>query len=192
MLGALGVGSLAVALALQDTLTNLFAGLHIVASETARVGDFIRLDTGQEGVIDDVGWRVTRLREAMGNEIVLPNSKLANAIIINFHRPSLTSDIVVPMTAAYGSDLEKVETAALEAARRAQRIAPGAARDFQPLVRFKAFGPSQIELSAILRAENYADRFVLVHEFIKAVHERFKAAGLEFGLPQPAVRLQKS
>ncbi|MCX5788760.1 MAG: mechanosensitive ion channel family protein [Elusimicrobia bacterium] len=191
LLGALGVGSLAVALALQDTLTNLFAGLHIVASETARVGDFIRIDSGQEGAVVDVGWRVTRLRDLGGNEIILPNSKLANAILTNFHRPSPASDVVIPMTAAYGSDLAAVERAALEAAREIQKTAPGPSRANEPVVRFKSLDDKRIDFVVVLRADDYTDRFLMIHSFIKAVHERFKAEGLEFGLPQQVVRLKQ-
>ncbi len=76
ILTALGVGGLAVALALQDTLGNLFAGLGIIAVRKVRVGEFVRLDSGQEGYIADISWRYTEIRQLANNMILVPNSKL--------------------------------------------------------------------------------------------------------------------
>jgi len=81
---ALGVGGLAMALALQDTLSNLFAGIHILAEHTIRVGDFIRLENGQEGVVADIGWRTTRIRMQLNTMVIVPNSKLAQSVVTNY------------------------------------------------------------------------------------------------------------
>lgn len=69
LLTALGVGGLAVALALQDTLSNLFAGLHILRERSIRVGDSIRLESGQEGYVEDTTWRTTRVRTVHIREV---------------------------------------------------------------------------------------------------------------------------
>jgi len=87
MLTALGVGGLAVALALQDTLSNLFAGLHIIAAQQVRPGDYVKLDTGEEGYLTDITWRNSTIRALPNNRIIVPNSKLASAIITNFFLP---------------------------------------------------------------------------------------------------------
>lgn len=192
LLGALGVGSLAVALALQDTLTNLFAGLHIIASRIVDVGDFIRLDSGQEGTVTDIGWRVTRIMEPAGNDIILPNSKLANAVVVNFARPTPDGSVVVPLSVAYGSDLDKVERVTIEVARELQKTVAGASRSFQPVVRFNAFGDSDIRFNAVLRSDSFPDRHLLIHEFIKAIHRRFGKEGIEIPFPQRTVRLVKT
>ena len=191
LLGALGVGSLAVALALQDTLTNLFAGLHIVASEIVSVGDYVLLDTGQEGVVSDVGWRVTRIREGGGNDIVLPNSKLANAILTNFHRPAPDTAVAVPVSVGYGSDLEKVERVTLEIAREVQQAVPGATRHAEPALRYHSFQDSGILFKAILRADSFPDRHLLVHEFIKRLHRRYAREGIDMPFPQRVVHLKQ-
>ena len=81
---ALGVGGLAMALALQDTLSNLFAGIHILAEHTIRIGDFIRLETGQEGYVEDISWRTTRIRMLPNNMVIVPNSKLAQSVVVNY------------------------------------------------------------------------------------------------------------
>lgn len=84
---ALGIGGLAVALALQDTLANLFAGIHILVEKSIRVGDFIRLENGQEGFVSDITWRTTRICMLPNNMVVIPNSKLAQNIVTNYYLP---------------------------------------------------------------------------------------------------------
>ena len=85
LLTALGVGGLAVALALQDTLTNFFAGLHILLERPYHIGNFIRLDDGQEGLVLDIGWRTTRIRTLADDVIVVPNSRMAGSKIGRAH-----------------------------------------------------------------------------------------------------------
>ncbi|MEW6676270.1 MAG: mechanosensitive ion channel domain-containing protein [Nitrospirota bacterium] len=87
LITALGVGGLAVALALQDTLANLFAGLHILMEKSIRVGDFVKLETGQEGYVEDITWRTTRIRMLPNNMVVIPNSKLSQSIVTNYYLP---------------------------------------------------------------------------------------------------------
>jgi len=80
---ALGIGGLAAALALQDTLSNLFGGFHLLVDQPVRVGDLIRLENGMEGVVEDIGWRSTRIRSLSKDLIVVPNAKLAQSILTN-------------------------------------------------------------------------------------------------------------
>lgn len=80
---ALGIGGLAAALALQDTLSNLFGGFHLLADQPIHVGDLIRLENGMEGVVEDIGWRSTRIRSLSKDLIVVPNAKLAQGILVN-------------------------------------------------------------------------------------------------------------
>jgi len=83
ILTALGIGGLAVALALQDTLSNLFAGFHLLADRPVRVGDTIRLENGMEGMVEDIGWRSTRIRQPADDLVIVPNAKLAQSILTN-------------------------------------------------------------------------------------------------------------
>ena len=87
LLTALGVGGLAVALALQDTLSNLFAGVHILASRKVQPGDFIQLDNGMQGYVVDTNWRSTIIRQLPNNILVVPNATVASAIVTNYHLP---------------------------------------------------------------------------------------------------------
>ncbi|HET6201443.1 MAG TPA: mechanosensitive ion channel family protein [Planctomycetota bacterium] len=189
ILTALGVGSLAVALALQDTLSNLFAGIHIVASRMVAAGDWIRLDSGQEGEVVEVGWRFTRVRDGAGNDILVPNSKLAQAIVVNYQKPTPEIRIPVEVGVAYGSDLAKVERVTLEVAREVQETVTGAVAAFPPAVRFHTFSDSAIALSVVLAARSLPDRALLVHEFLKRLHARYGTEGIEIPFPQRVVHL---
>ncbi len=87
LIGALGIGGLAAALALQDTLSNLFSGFQIIASRQVRPGDYVKLDTGEMGYVTDVKWRNTTIRDFTENMIIVPNNKLAGAIVTNYNLP---------------------------------------------------------------------------------------------------------
>ena len=104
LITALGVGGLAMALALQDTLSNLFAGMHIMAEQTIRVGDFIRLETGQEGYVEDISWRTTRIRMLPNNMVIVPNNKLSQSVITNYYLPEQKMVLQVPVSVSYASD----------------------------------------------------------------------------------------
>jgi small-conductance mechanosensitive channel len=101
MLTALGVGGLAVALALQEPLANFFAGLFITLAGQIRVGDYVKLDTGQEGYVVDFSWRSTRLRMLANNLVLVPNAKLAQAVVINHHLPSADLAVLVEVGVDY-------------------------------------------------------------------------------------------
>lgn len=187
ILTALGVGSLAVALALQDTLSNLFAGIHIVAGRLVKVGDHVKLESGHEGTVVDVAWRTTRLQEPGNNYILIPNVKVSQAILVNFHQPEPEVNFAVPLGVAYGSDLAKVERVAVEVASEVLKTVPGGVPGFEPLVRYNAFADSSINFNVILRSKTLGDKHLLTHEFIKLAHARFQKEGIEIPYPQRVV-----
>lgn len=117
ILTVLGVGGLAVGLALQDTLGNLFAGVHILIEEPFRVGDFVRLNTGEEGTVTDIGWRTTRLLMGSNNMVVIPNNKITTTSLVNFALPQRWLMAEVDISTAHTADLALVERLALEVAR---------------------------------------------------------------------------
>lgn len=117
ILTVLGVGGLAVGLALQDTLSNLFAGVHILIEEPFRVGDFIRLSTGEEGTVADIGWRTTRLLMGTNNMAIIPNNKITTTALVNFAMPARWLMTEIDITTAHTADLALVEKLALEAAQ---------------------------------------------------------------------------
>jgi len=187
LLTALGVGSLAVALALQPTLSNLFAGLHITLSKTVRIGDFVELENGIQGTVIDIGWRATKLREGANNQVIVPNARLVEMISRNFSLPETPQSVTVPLGVSYASDLERVEAVTLAVAREVQETSPVAARGFEPAVRFLAFGPSSVDLAVVLRVAQLPDKAVLVHEFVKRLKVRYEREGIEIPYPQQVV-----
>jgi small-conductance mechanosensitive channel len=187
LLTALGVGSLAVALALQPTLSNLFAGIHLSTSKPIRVGDFVELEDGTQGRVADIGWRATRIEQLSGSLVIVPNARLSDMRLINYSQPALPQAIVFPIGVAYDSDLEKVERAAVEVAREIQRSVPEADPEHEPFVRFHTFGASSIDANVILRSRAFTDRFPIVHAYVKALKARFDVDGIEIPFPQRVV-----
>lgn len=178
MLTALGVGGLAVALALQEPLSSLFAGIFITLARQVQIGDYIRLDTGTEGYIVDFNWRAARLRQLADNIVIVPNSKLAQAIVVNFGQPTAETGIGVDLVVERSSDLERVERVALEIARGVMQDVKGGVSAAEPSVRFNALPEGGVKLSVGMRAQSYADQFLLKHEFVKRVHARFAREGI--------------
>ncbi|AHE96897.1 hypothetical protein THERU_06620 [Thermocrinis ruber] len=105
----LGIAGLAVSLALQGTLSNIFSGLNLIASRQIEVGDFIRLENGEEGYVEDITWMNTVIRRRDNNLVVVPNSRLVNSIVINYGKPTPSMNITVSVVIPYSSDLEKAE-----------------------------------------------------------------------------------
>jgi small-conductance mechanosensitive channel len=167
MLTALGVGGLAVALALQEPLGNFFAGLFLTLAGQIRVGDYVKLDSGEEGYVVDFSWRSTRLRMLANNLIVVPNAKLAQAIMVNHHLPSEECAVLVQVGVDYASDLGHVERVAIDVGREVMSSVPGGVAEFEPFVRFHTFGESSVDFTMILRARQFVDQYLVKHEFIK-------------------------
>jgi len=187
LLAALGVGGLAVALALQDTLSNLFSGLQLIGSKQLTPGEFIALETGEEGYVEDMTWRFTTIRQISNNLVVVPNAKLASSRIINYHRPVHEMSVVVPVGVAYGSDLEQVERVTLEVAAEVIDRVEGGIEGFEPLVRFHTLGDSAVEFNVVLRTKEITNQHVLRHAFIKALIARYAEEGIEVPFPQRTV-----
>lgn len=187
VLTTLGVGGIAVALALQDTLANLFAGVYILVSNKIRIGDQVKLASGEEGAVCDINWRNTIITGPTGNQIIVPNSTVASAVVTNFSLPGPETAAVTSFGVSYQSDLDHVERVALEVAREVLRDVEGGVREFEPLVRYGALAERRVSLSVIMRAQSFGAQFALRHELIKRLHRRFRDEGIAFDelLPAP-------
>lgn len=178
VLAALGVGGLAMALALQAPMSNLFAGLFIALAGHVRIGDYIRLEGGGEGYVDDLSWSATRIRAPLGNLIIVPNAKLAQAVVTNFGLPP---DVGVPVevTVAIGSDLALVERVAMDVASAVARQVPGGVPEAEPAVQFQAFTDVGVRCVVVVRSQRREDQFVVRHELVKRLHAGLCEAGIE-------------
>ncbi len=183
MLTALGVGGLAVALALQEPLANFFAGLFITLAGQIRVGDYVKLDSGQEGYVVDFSWRSTRLRMLANNLIVVPNAKLAQSIVVNHHLPAQDLAVLVDVGVDYACDLGHVERVVVDVGRDVMTDVTGGIPEFEPFIRYHTFGDSSINFTVILRAKEFVDQYLIKHEFVKRLHTRFNAEGIVIPFP---------
>ncbi len=179
ILTALGVGGLAVALALQDTLSNLFSGLNIIASKQIKPGDFIKLDNQEEGLVTDITWRYTTIKAMPNNRIIVPNFKLASAIITNYNLPEQDLSVSIPVSVSYNSNLDFIEKVTLEVATQIQQTIEGAVKEYTPIVRFNEFGDSGINFNVILRANDFSAQYQIKHCFIKRLHEEYSKNNIE-------------
>jgi small-conductance mechanosensitive channel len=182
-LTALGVGGLAVALALQEPLSNLFAGLFISLAGQVRVGDYIELEGGHAGFVVDLDWRATRIRVPSNNIIIVPNAKLSQATVTNYGLPEKEMSILVAAGVDYASDLAHVEAVTKEVGREVLKEIEGGVPDWEPLIRYHTFADSSINFNVVLRAKQFTDQFLLRHEFIKRLHVRYEKEGI--GIPFP-------
>ena len=189
VLASLGIGSLAVALALQDTLSNLFAGIHLMVDKPLRLGDFVRLETGQEGTIREIGWRSTRLQTPANNTVVLPNNKLTSSVLTNFNLPDSALAIPVDIGVHYNSDLEHVQKVTCAVATQILQTVPGGVGDFEPFVRYHGLGESAVQLRVVLRGQEFADKDLLVHEFLKALLKRYAQEKILIPFPTRTVEI---
>jgi small-conductance mechanosensitive channel len=185
MLAALGVGGLAVALALQEPLSNLFAGLTVSLAGQVRIGDQVRLDSGVEGRVVDFNWRSTWLEIAGGSVAVVPNSKLSQAIVTNFNLPNPELAIPIDFTIRFEEDPGRAERTAVDVAEAVMRDTPGAAAHFEPTVRFHTFTDLGLKGTVTLRAATWADQGLIKHRFVMAMHDRFRTDGIELVSPAP-------
>jgi small-conductance mechanosensitive channel len=190
-LAALGIGGIAIAFALQSTLSDFLSGIYIMADRPIRVGDYIKLESGQEGYVLDIGWRSTKIRELPNNVIVVPNSKLAGAIVTNYYLPKPEMSVIVEVGVSYDSDLSKVEKVTLDVAKKVLKKVAGGVETFEPFMRYHTFDDFSINFKVILRAKTYVDRFLLAHEFIKELHKRYKKEGIEIPFPIRTVYMKR-
>jgi small-conductance mechanosensitive channel len=183
MIAGVGLGAVVLGLALQSTLANFFSGIHLLSDRPIDVGDYIEVDDNTKGVVEDIGWRSTRIRTLTDNLLIIPNGKLSESNITNFSKPKQDMSLWVPCGVAYESDLKKVEKVALEVAKEIQQTIDGAIKEFEPVFRYREFGDSNINFITVLRVNDPLKRFVVRNEFIKALKERFDKEKIEISWP---------
>jgi small-conductance mechanosensitive channel len=193
ILTALGVGGLAVALALQDTLSNLFAGMHLLADSPIRVGDYVKIADNVEGFVVDVGWRSTRIRMLSNSIVVVPNKKVAESIITNYDLPESRLSLLVNVSVSYASDPDHVERVLVDEAVQAAREVPGLLAEPAPFVRFiPGFGDSSLDFTLICQVATFVDQYLAQHELRKRILRRFRTEGIEIPFPTRTVELRQA
>ncbi len=178
ILASLGVGSVAVALALQDTLSNFFGGLYLLIDKPIRVDDYVNIND-IEGQVIRIGWRSTWILTASDNVVVVPNNKAATTHLKNYDLPSPSSSASLTCRVGMKENLERVEQVALAVAKEVVKIAPGADPSSVPGIYFGSFSYNGVEFSIGFRVKHYLDAGSVRHHLIKALQARFLAEGIE-------------
>jgi len=183
MLTALGVGGLAISLALKDTLSDVFAGLHILLSKKVVPGDFIELESGQKGDITNITWRNSTIIERTNNVFIVPNSVLSTGIIKNYDTLDRTFTAKLMLGVGYESDLSLVEKVTIEVAKKVVSGIEEHVKDFTPFVRFYEFGDSSINIKVFFKVYRYGDQWFIFHKFIKELVIRYREEGINIPFP---------
>ena len=183
LLGGLGISGLAVALALQPTLSNTFAGAYVLSEGMISVGDYIELQGGPAGYVVSIGWRSTKIRTWLNNYVIIPNSVMSDTILTNYSGPDPKMNILVTCGVSYASDLGRVNEVALEVARETRDANEEAVKTEDPWFGFDRFGDSNIEFWIFLQAIDRIGSFIVMNDLIKRLHARFLEEGIEINYP---------
>lgn len=187
IIASLGVGSLAIALALQPTLENFFAGIQLVVDKPIKVGQFVKLDSGEEGYVHKIGWRSTWVRMLPNNVVVIPNNVIVNSKVLNYHYPEQEMAVLVQAGVHYNSDLEHVEKVTVEVGEDVMKSVAGGVPHFKPFIRYHTFSDFSVNFTVILRAKEFVDNYLIKHEFIKRLHKRYEKEGIIIPFPIRAI-----
>jgi len=187
LLGALGIGGLAIALALNSSLSNLFSGIQLILDGSVNVGDKVQLESGEVGVVLDIGLRTT-LMQTYDNEVIsLPNSQLANARIKNYTKPDATIRVGVNFGVAYGSDVAEVKRVVLDAISQLG----GILQEPEPQVLFLNMGDFSLDMTARVWVDNYGKQFARKLEMTELIYNTLNDNGIEIPFPTRTVYMKQ-
>jgi small-conductance mechanosensitive channel len=191
LLTALGVGGLAVALALQDTLANLFAGVHLLADKPIRVGEYVKVGDAGEGFVVDIGWRSTRIRALSNNIVVIPNQTVAKATITNYNQPDARLSVGLKVSVDYSADPDRVGAILLDEVTQALDHVPGLLREPPPGVSLiPGFGEYSLDWSVGYSVGSFVDQYPVQDALRKRILHRFQREGIPMAIPARTVRVE--
>ena len=182
LLGALGLGGLVLALALQGVVGNFVSSVILQTRRPYTVGDTVELD-GHLGVVEDIDSRTTQIRGLDGTHIRIPNANVAGATIVNLTRePVRRSSLVVGV--AYDTDLQQATDAIYAAIERVPRVAA----EPKSAVNLDAFGDSSIGFNVLYwHASDVPTELATRHDLVLAIHREFAACSITIAFPQVTV-----
>lgn len=184
---SLGVGSLAIALAAQDTLSNMIAGFIIMVDRPFRIGDRINFGSGEIGDVVSIGLRSTKILNFDSNLVIMPNNEIVKSKIVNVTYPNILTRVIVEVGVAYGSDLKKVREIMLKTANEHPLISKEIPAD----VVLISFGDSSLDMRLAARTDDYRNAWRMQCELRETIYEEFNKAGIEIPFPQRVVYMKK-
>ena len=191
LIAGLGIGGLAVALALQPTLANLFAGTYVMTEGVISPGDYIELEGGVAGYVVEVGWRSTRIRTWRNNLVIVPNNRFAETIITNYQRPALAVNVWLQCGVSYNSDLYQVENVCREVMDDILENNPHAIKEYGGWFGFESFGDSNVNFWLFIQAKDRWGSFELQTALMEALHSRFKKDDIVINYPVRTLQFPK-
>ena len=183
LIAGLGLDGLAVALAIQPTLANLFAGTYVMTEGVISTGDYIELEGGMAGYVVEVGWRSTRIRTWGNNLVVVPNARFAETIITNYQQPAPAVNVYVTCGVSYDSDLDHVEKICREVMDDLVQNDSNAIRSYGSWFAFDAFGDSNVDFWLFMQARDRVASFNLQSTLIKNLHREFRVENIIINYP---------
>lgn len=180
-----GVASLAIALAAQDTLSNMLGGLVILVDRPFKMGDVIELSDGKSGEVVEIGLRSTRIKLFDGNALVVPNKDMASQRVINYALPNQKAAVRQTIGVSYETDLNQARQVLLAVLQ----AHPEVLDDPAPSVAFTKFGESTLDLFFSCWVSSYRDRFRVTDELNMQIWKAFREQGIEVAYPQRDVHL---
>jgi MscS family membrane protein len=188
VLASAGVMGIALGFAAKDTLSNLFAGIFILADAPYRLGDFIVLDSGERGKVIHIGIRSTRLLTRDDIEITIPNAVMGSAKILNeTGGASPKRRLRIPVGVAYGSDVDKVRDVLMQTAAQLQQVCTNP----EPRVRFRRFGDSTLDFELLCWIPEPVLRGQVTDLLLTNVYKNFAVNEIEIAFPQLDVHLHR-
>ena len=187
LLAGVGIAGLAIGFAVKDSLANIFGGISLILDKAIRTGDLIKLDTGEEGMVLDVGLRSTKIRTRDNEVIILPNGVLANTKVHNYKLPDLTARVVVPFNAAYGTDPDKVKKVISDALKGLKDIM----KDPAPTVKFVDMGEFALQFKALFWVPDVTHRKDKREEAVNIIYKTLYKHKIEIPFPTRVVYLKK-
>jgi len=186
-LAGLGIGGLAVAFAMQESLANIFGGVSIILDKTVKVGDLVYLDDGTKGKVLHIGLRSTRIKTFDNEIVIIPNGKFANSKIQNVSLPEPKARVVIPFGVAYGSNIEKVKKIVLNEIKKIKNVVDEPA----PSVMFLEMADSSLNFKAYFYVDSFENRFASIDEANTKIYNALNKAKIEIPFPQIDVHLKK-
>jgi len=187
ILASAGIAGAGVAFAAKDTISNFFGGISVFMDKPFKIGDYIVLDQGERGEVVAIGLRSTRIKTRDDVQISVPNSIIANTKVINESAPEPRFRIRIPLSVAYGTDLDAAEALLM----RLVSADEGVLSDPEPRVRFRSFGDSGLSLELLCWVREPAERGLISHRLNKSIYDTFNAEGVVFPFPQRDVHIHK-
>ncbi len=188
LIAGLGLGGLAVALAIRPTLTNIFAGTYVMTEGVISPGDYIELQGGVAGYVIEVSWRSTRIRTWENNLVVIPNARFTETIFTNYNEPMPPVNVFLTCGVSYSSDLVRVEAVSMDVMNRVLESSPHGVKEYGAYFGFDNFGESNVDFWLFVQAKDRLASFELRSELINKLHQRFDEEGIVINYPVRALQ----